>query len=586
MIHKISHIVFLVCISLGVNSQSVEFSAKTSKNTVAADEAFKVQYSVNVEASFTTPELKDFKLLSGPAQSSYTNVQIINGQMKNSYSLSWTLILRPKKEGEFVIPAASITSGGKVYKSNTIKITVTKATGTGVPDNVPDQNQNNSTVKSSGKNVFCNISVSKNKLYVGEPMLITYKLYTRYTRIQDYDIKLGTQKDVWSHEITPGKQGWPSYEENVNGIRYMVFPIKKELVYPLVAGDLKLEPFDMMVVAQISFFDTQRFDVVSNSPVINVMPTPPNAPSGFNNAVGNFKLEATINKETVDVNDGIDLTLKLSGNGNLRLIKPLDFQFPQDFEVYDPELEDKTAVSANGTSGSKTYKYLIIPRHSGDFVIDPIEFSFFNPESKNYVTLNTPEFKIKVNKSKDEIEAGGIVRGKSDVTILDKDVRFLKKFNKLSIGQNFFTGSYAYYIGIIITPLIFFIVVFAKRRRDYQFNPDKERIKKAGRNAVKQLSKAQHLLASANKNEFYNELLKGIQQYYLDKFNKQTVEFNRSEIEIYLNSKNTSSDTIKQFIDIIDQCEMARYASFMKGNEENLFNAANSAIQKLEGEIS
>jgi hypothetical protein len=584
--HVIRVLLFLPVFFIGKwsSAQSIEFSAKASKTSVAADEAFKLIYSVNQQAEFTLPDLKDFKVLSGPAQSSYSQIQIINGQAKNTYSLTWTLIVRPKKEGEFTIPPATVNYNGKAYKSNSLKISVGKAVGN---TNASNEEQPSGTVKATGKNVFCNISISKSKVYIGEPLLITYKLYSRYTQIQDYDIKLGTQKGVWSQEIPAGKQGWDAYEETVGGVRYMVYPIKKEIVYPQVSGKIKLEPFDMMVVARVNFFESQRFDAVSNSPTIEVLPTPANAPEGFSNAVGKFKLEASINKDEVDVNDGIDLKVKLTGSGNIKLIEPLKFEFPQDFEVYDPEVSDKSSVNVNGMSGSKEYKYLIIPRHSGEYTIAPVSFAYFDPETKNYIRLETPEFKIKVRKGEgEEASSGGIVTTKTDVEILDKDIRFIKNYNGLTSENDFFTGSALYYSGISLPPLALFVLLFIRRKKEKEYDPVAEKTKQAGKKVIKQLSKAQQLLAAQNKDDFYTELLKGISQYYIDKFNKEMSEFNRSSIQQHLSQLSVSQATITGFIDVIEKCEMAKYApSMMHGNENATFQMASETIKKIEEEV-
>ena len=584
--HVIRVLLFLPVFFIGKwsSAQSIEFSAKASKTSVAADEAFKLIYSVNQQAEFMLPDLKDFKVLSGPAQSSYSQIQIINGQAKNNYSLTWTLIVRPKKEGEFTIPPATINYNGKAYKSNSLKISVGKAVGNATSTNEEQQSGN---VKSNGKNVFCNISVSKSKVYIGEPLLITYKLYSRYTQIQDYDIKLGTQKGVWSQEIPAGKQGWDAYEETVNGVRYMVYPIKKEIVYPQISGKIKLEPFDMMVVARVNFFESQRFDAVSNSPTIEVLPTPGNAPDGFSNAVGKFKLVASINKEEVDVNDGIDLKVKLSGSGNIKLIEPLKFEFPQDFEVYDPEISDKSSVTVNGMSGSKEYKYLIIPRHSGEYTIAPVSFAYFDPETKNYTRLQTPEFKIKVRKGQgEESSSGGIVTSKTDVEILEKDIRYIKNYNALSTENDFFTGSAFYYSGISLPPLVLFVLLIIRRKKEKEYDPVAEKTKQAGKKVIKQLSKAQQLLAAQNKDDFYTELLKGISQYYIDKFNKEMSEFNRVSIQEHLSKLAVSQGTIAGFIEVIEKCEMAKYApSMMHGNENATFQMASETIKKIEEEV-
>lgn len=586
LIRNISLMLLVVLPGFNAYTQSIEFSAKASKQTVAADEAFRLTYSTNVQADFTPPDLKDFKLLSGPSSSSQTSVSIINGQMKQSVSMIWTLIVRPKKEGEFTVPPASITYNNKIYKSNGIKISVTAATGNG--QSVPGTNDHKPNVNSGGKNAFCTISVSKSTLYKGEPAQVTYKLYTRNQAIVDYELKLGTQKDVWSQELNPKKGQITAYKEVVNGVPYAVYDLKKEIIFPQKSGKLKLEPFDMMVVVRAGFFDTQRYDMVSNSPTLEVMPLPPNAPASFNNAVGKFSFEASINKEVVDVNDGIDITVKLTGTGNIKLIEPQKLNFPQDFEVYDPELTDKTSVNATGMTGSKTYKYLVIPRHSGDFTIEPIQFTYFDLDTKNYVTLSSPEFKIKVNKTKDETanNGSGIVSNKQDVQILEKDIRYLKPMDAVVAGRSsFFTGSALYYAGLVFPPALFLLLVFMRKRKDENYDEATAKQKQANKQAVKQLTKAGQYLSQNNKEEFYAELTRGIQNYYCDKFNVQMIDFNKGRIPEIMGHKGVGTATVQQFLALIEHVEMARYASFMQGNEQKMFADVNHIIQQIETEV-
>ncbi|HLP11524.1 MAG TPA: BatD family protein [Flavobacteriales bacterium] len=561
-------------------AQSIEFQAKTSKQVVAADEAFKIQYTVNVEAPFTIPDLKDFKVLSGPSQSSMSQINIVNGQMKQTYSITYTLVIRPKKEGEFTIPPASISYNGRNYKSNTLKITVTAATGNGQADN----NTNSANpVKSNGKNMFCTISVSKNSVYKGEPLQIVYKLYSRYTQIQDHNIKLGTQKDVWAQEIEGPKQGWPSYEENVGGIQYMVFPIKKEIIFPQKSGKLKLEPFDMMAVVRVNFFESSRFDLVSNSPVIDVI-EPPAPPASFTNAVGKYKMESSISKEVVNVNDGIDLNLKISGTGNIRLVEPPKFEFPGDFETYDPEINDRTTVNANGMAGSKEYKYLLIPRHSGDFTIEPIYFTYFDLETKRYVTLSTPEYKIKVNKTAGVEEAGVTSNAKEETGDVDKEIRYLKSLSALTKGETYFTGSGLYYGGLALPPVAFMLLLLFLKRKEKNYDPEAEKQKQASKAVVKQLQKAHAMLQQNNRDGFYTELLSGIQIYYCDKFKVQLVDFNRSRITEVMTKNGVAQGTIALFLQVVETCEMARYAN-MQGNEQQTYANASAIINNIQQEV-
>lgn len=571
---KNSCIILLYFVHTTNHAQDISFTASANRTTVTTDETFQITFKSNADGQFTPPDFKDFKVLMGPSKGTSSQVSIINGVMSQSYTITWSYVIRPIKEGELTISAAKLNVNGKEYKSNQLKITVGKGSGQAITDNTVNPNQNN-------KPIFTSVSISKNKVYQGEPLVATYKLYMRSGRITDYDIKIPIQNGFWSQEIDPGKQGWPQYIENINGIDYVVVPLKKELLYPNSFGKFKLKPYDLMAVVQFSFWDSRRFDLVSNSPEIEVMPLPSSGRTpDFSGAVGSFKMETKFNKTELNVNDGIDITVKISGTGNFKLMEKPVVNIPDDFEIYEPETKDKLTVTEKGTSGYREFNYLVIPRHAGKYIIEPITFTYFDIESKTYKKLSGTIQEINVLGTETEEENKPVI--KSDLKVVNTDIAYLKPYEDDAVNKESFlvTKKWYYYLHITAIPLFIALIFLIRKHK----NTDEQtgKMQKATKVALKRLRIAKQYLNNNNSSAFYTELHKALLVYLSDKCRIQFSEQNKENIKLHLASKGVSEELNNTLIEILQTCEIARYARQQPGSEQILYNNSITLIEKLE----
>lgn len=559
---------------LAVWSQDVQIVARVSRNAMTTDDNLQLNFTYNADGKFTAPDLSGFKILSGPNRGSSSNVSIINGVYSSSVNYTVTYLLRPVKEGEITIGPATLEVNGKKYKTNSIKITVGKGAAV------------SSDGLSNKKPVFTVISLSKNKVYKGEHLVATYKLYSRYNRILDYDLDIPIQNGFWAQEIDPGKKGWGSFVENVNGIDYAVAVLKKEILYPNAYGKFTLKPFDLMAVLQINFWESERFDMVSNAPVIEVLPLPANAPAGFNGAVGKFEMESSISKTELKANDGVDVAIKIKGNGNFKLIDKINYTTPNGIDAYDPEIKDKISVTEGGTSGSKEYKYLFIPRKGGEYKLGPIPFTYFDPETKSYHTLSTPEWVLKVEKGENESSAE-ITSSDPDMEVVDNDVRYLHTFsNDIRTKNDHFFGSPLFVAGITLSPLAFIVLLFIRKKKEKSAEElAQERMKKANRFAVSKLHFAKTKLDAGDLQGFYAETLKALDGYVSDKLKMPVSEMTKDNIAAAMHSKNISGPEIKAFLSLLESCEMARYGMQQSGMEKDIYNRSIALINNIESGI-
>ena len=602
---KITYILLLF-VMVAETTFAQKFTATASKTKVAVGETFQLTFSLNANGTnFKMPALNEFDVYSGPNQS--TSMSFVNGAMSQSITLSY--IIAAKKEGKVTITPANVSVNGANVQSNSLVIEVVKGGTTANPNSAGQNQQQNPSAPSNegiGDNLFVRTSVNKTKVFQGEQITVTHKVYTRYQLRGFQDIKFPDYTGFWSQDVPSNNQQIQVANENVDGVVYSVAELKKTFIFPQRSGKLQIEPMKVEVVVRKQsnkrprdifdqFFgggyEDATYSVKSKPIIIDVTPLPEaNKPANFAGAVGDFSFKAEVNKDNVKANDAINLTVTINGKGNIKLVDPLKINFPEDFETYDAKTKDNISTSASGVSGSKTFDYLAIPRHEGDYKIEPISFSYFDPEKKQYITLPSPEFKIHVDKGKDG-EAGANVfnpRSKEDVKVLGNDIRYIKTNNiQLVPRGNYFFGSAAFCLLLISPFLLFFLFIFI-RRKHIEKNKDSVAVKsrKATKMAKKQLVLAEKHLNANNKETFYVEIFKALHGYTGSKFNIPTANLNKDNITDSMKLRGVSEATIQQLMSTLDNCEFAHYApSAASGDLKEIYNNTVELITKIENEI-
>lgn len=598
----------LLLISYSVSGQDIYVKAEYP-SVVTAGEQFTVAFSVNAGGGeFSAPAFKGFYKIMGPETSYSSSTQIINRKISNQTSYSYVYYLQAVNDGKFSLGPATFTLKGKTYSSDSLRIEVVNGgsqkqnaapAGAGATEDQTD----NSNIETGGKDLFINLSVNRRDIYMGEPIVATVKIYSRVNIAGINEIKYPSfnsflRSDIETPPLTSLRQ------ENVNGTVYGSGIVQQFLLYPQVTGDIVIDPVQISVLIQkkvrgqsdpffgdfFSSYQTVPKEVASRPVTIKVKPLPGTKPDDYSGVVGKLDLKASLSKQDVNVNDAVNLRIVVSGNGNLKIASAPVLKLSPDIEVFDPKITDELRNGINGTTGQKTFDYLLIPRHYGDFTIPPISYSYFNINTGRYEKITTDEFHFKARKTNDQNSGATVYGGvsKEDVKYLGKDIRFIKSDpGLLERSGNLIVSKQAFFSAYVLAILVFLLVLFL-RREHIRRNSDLSQVRnrKAGKVAIKRLHNASVCLKNDELDQFYDEILKALWGYLSDKLNIPFSDLTRNNAISALQSYGIEEDKITGLSKILDACEYAMFAPSSSGSEaESIYEGASQFIKSVENLI-
>jgi len=582
------------------------------KQVVSVGERFRVVYELNADGSgFRSPNFPaSLHKLSGPNTSTSSSVQIINGNYQQSYIQTYTFIVSASAEGEFKIPPATVKVKGKTIRSEALSVKVEKRTAGSTNTQQGHQSGGSTSGNLKDDDVYLRTIVSNTNPYIGEQIIVTNRIYTKVP-ISNLSLdKAPSFEGFWSKSLTDDNSQLKQSTQIINGEEYIIADISKYALFPQKSGDLNIEAANMQCVAQLkiegqrrrsrdpfeSFFNDPFFNhnvknvqvQLSSYPVkIKVKPLPQEGkPDSFTGAVGKFSFTSSIDNDSISANDAIGITLKLIGSGNLDLLKAPSIKFPSDFETYEPKVINNIRTSDRGVSGSKKIEYLAIVRNPGDFVIEPIEFSYFNPASKKYQTMTAGPYSIHVTKGKGGSQ--GISYSSSaqeDIRFIGKDIRHIKQGQTdLKPMSAFLFGTSTYYLFLLMPILVLIAVVLLYRINEKRRGDVKQmRTRKANKVARIKLQKAQKLMNAGNDKEFYDEIAQALWGYIADKFHIVQAEMSIETVTDTLKQKGIADEVTHAFVNTLNNIEFARFApGDASGKMKGVYEESLSAITKAE----
>jgi len=578
-------IVLIACNSL---LAQVQFEAKVSKTTLGLNERLRIDFVMNMDGdNFNQPSFEGFRIIAGPSQQ--VSQSWING--KSSFEKTYSYYLLPQQKGNLVIRQATIEYNGQIYKTNPIKINVTAA--------VEQPKDPNDTQISADDNIYLVADISKTNPYINEPITVVYKLYFSYNiGITNWrELDKPKYNDFWSQNIDikqlVGEEGM------FKGEKYRYVVLRKTVLYPQKSGKLVIEPLSLDIDVQLP---TNRRDMFGRVVVTNgnkrvsagaktiAVKALPEAgkPEDFSGAVGKFDFKVTPSKTNLKSGESLDLVVSVAGSGNMKLFNLPKPVVPNSLEMYDPVHNEKVNTTLAGMSGKISDSYAIIPQFKGNYPIKPIKFSYFDLTTRTYKTITSPEIIINVldGPSANDPATTTTPEVTKNAISSKEQFKYIKlNGNLMSIKKDDFLGSNLFY-GLLFLPFLILplIVFFKKKKEAIDSDVFGNRIKMNNRLAKKYLSEAKKQVN--NKEAFYVALEKAMHNFLKAKLHIETSDMSKSNVQQLLASKNANAQTIIDFINLTENCELARYALTSSSTIQQDFDKAVEIISDLEKQIS
>ena len=546
---------------LNISFSQVKFEAEVSKTKLGVNENLRVDFKMNKDGdNFNPPSFNGFRVVGGPNQS--VSNSWINGV--RTFSKTYSYFLTPETKGNYTIGQASIEIDGDIYKTLPVKVQVTEAVESslspGSPSSVVDDD------------IELSIEISKSNPYLNEPISVEFKLLfnpkINVTNLGEIDNP--EFKNFWSQNIKIPRLEIKS--TSYKGQRYNYVTWKKALLFPQKAGDLELLPLTLDVTIDVptnrrDFFGNTIYTqtskkVASRKSIIKVKNFPENGkPESFNGAVGNFDISLNSSKSQLKATESFQLEFKVNGNGNLKLFSLPEIIVPSSLEKYAPEFKEKINTSLRGMNGEISNVYTIVPQYQGKYPIPPVEFSFFNPKTEQYVTLYSNESIVDVLDGPTRLSESNVQTSNP----VSNSITSSDQFNFIKLSSDFtqidrknIIDSKKILFTLFLIPIIILvlaIIYFNLRNKKVSENILKSR--DADLLARQYLNNAK--IDMNNKDSFYASLENALFNFIKSKYLIEREDFSKDRLKSILEKDKISNNIIEDLIDIINSCELARY---------------------------
>ena len=556
-------ILTLICLLvINFSFSQIKFEAEVSKNNLGVNENLRVDFKMNKDGdNFNPPSFDGFRVVGGPNQS--VSNSWINGV--RSFTKTYSYFLTPIKKGKFTIGQASIEIDGDIYKTLPVQIQVSEAVQSSLSPGSPSSVLND--------DIELNIEVSKSETYLNEPISVEFKLLfnpkINVTNLGEIDSP--EFNNFWSQNIKIPRLEIKS--TSYKGQRYNYVTWKRALLFPQKSGNLELLPLTLDVTVDVptnrrDFFGnviyTQTSKKVSSKKKnIKVKEFPSEGkPESFNGAVGKFEVSLFSSKSELKATESFQLELKVNGRGNLKLFSLPEIKVPSSLEKYDPEFKEDIKSSISGMNGQISNTYTIVPQFQGKYPIPAVEFSYFDPEAKKYVTIKTNESIVDVTEgpmNSDFTNNSGLSSNQNNTIQTIGQFNYIKLSSKFSsINSKKLLDSKLWLYTLLSIPFLIFIVILLLIKVTRKSISDSDLItKNAEKLARKYLENAK--IDISNKESFYSSLDQALFNFFKSKYMIRKEDFSKDKIKSILIKENISEKVINDVIELIESCEIARY---------------------------
>jgi hypothetical protein len=539
----------------------------TPGNTVPVGRPFVLNVEVSgvqdLDEEPSVPDLASFAQYLGSG--TQTSMRSVNGRTAVSVTVQHRY--QAVREGNFDIPAFDVVAGGRTLRTERLSLTVASSPQSGGGgDGAGDGGI-------SSQDLFVTAEATKTRVRDGEPLVVEYRIWTRVD-VGSFDFtRVPEPQGFWVEDVTP--EGQPRVEQITrNGQSYTTAVVRRIALVPTGPGERTVEPVGLQVQVRVrraspfgDIFGDPFFGgssvvpttVLSNPLTISVSPLPAGRPEPFSGVVGRLSLTATLDRDSVGADDAVTLTVRASGEGNLRAVPEPDLGLPGDFEVFPPETSESLQAFGPGLSGEKTFSYVVIPRAPGRREIPPIRMGYFDERAGAYRTASTSALPLNVTgvagESPGDVARGGIATLREDIRFIHLGAGELERQ-----GRTLFRGAAFWLVALL--PVVGVVgAVGARRHRDLlEGDVAYARGRRASRLARKRLAEARRLAADADARAFYAEVARALRGLVADRLNLAEAGAQTAELEGQLRSRQVPESTVTEVRACLEHCDRMRFA--------------------------
>jgi hypothetical protein len=424
--------------------------------------------------------------------------------------------------------------------------------------------------------VFLAVVPSKREAFLGEQILVQIKIYTRVTVAQYSPDKMPNFTGFWVEDF-PLKQPLEAEREQVGGVMYSSFTIRRSAIFPTRAGTLIIDAAEVECELRIPrkgrggrvddffspFADPLGQTVVKtfrSAPLeIKVKELPATGrPSDFSGLVGNFDRKTGLDKSRMKTGEALVYTMEISGIGNINSAETPANPFPDDFEKYEPKVSTEIAKSGNMISGRKIIEYVVVPRSARVFEIPANPFSYFDPLQKKYVSQSGSSHTISIEQGSAAASADNLSR--QEIALISQDIHFIKM-----VGSSWYGGDvFSWWMATLwIAPVLTWggVYGYARHRTIQMQNKTQWHYRKASPTALKRLKMAEKLAKEGESDSFHSEIAKTLVGFVEDKLRRKNALFVRDDAVRLMRKRQLPEALIEQFVLCLETCDAARYSS-------------------------
>ncbi|MEX1001262.1 MAG: BatD family protein [Crocinitomicaceae bacterium] len=561
--------ILTVLISCSIYGQQAAVDVSVNKTTVTDSEPFTYQVTADCDCEITPADFDaaGFDLLDRQ-QGQFTSSQWINGQSSQQCNITMTYVLKARKQGVFTIDASRVKCKGKDARSEKTTITVVDA--------------NQIHKENAGKvSYYYQLSSDKKTVYVGEPFILTFSIYSEKLPEEISGIIPGGASGIWKkklfEEMEPGFR-FTRYTEKVKGKTYHVIELRKEVCFADHPGNVHIDSYFGRAVEMRRFLDASYYEGYSNNLDIQVKKATEKELENYYGLAGDFEITQELGKTNLKANRTFKMSITISGTGNFHLLKMPQFNFPDSFLGVDPDVEENLTVTEKGMEGTVTYQYELTPTRAGKYHFEPYSFTYFIPESKTFKSITTSDFTIVVSEGKDP-EIYSSVSDDSQLAV-ENDIRHIHKGELQTFTySDFIFGRLAYW-GLLLFPILFLFIFLSRKQRKAAKTADeviKDQQKTAKRSVLKELQKMKMTdVESASKK------IKGLlEEYLMTQLNMRRSALSKSSVKEQLKSFGVKEQELAFFDRLWNQLEMTRYAATSEENLSELRDHTQALITAL-----